>query len=115
MATSHVVATQRGDRRLVEQRGNLQGLWAGGGGGWGWADPAAIPPPGLKNMARAGVLVTQESLLGLDVVFTALRIISTAFLKMGDPYVYTEDFSEDNIPFQRRKRGRPPILSETFG
>lgn len=114
MAASHVVATRRGDR-LVEERASPGGLWAGGGGGYGWTDPSAIPPPGMHQMQRAGVLVSAHSLLSLDVVFTALRIITTAVLKMGDPRAYTEDLSADNVPFRRWQKKQPAVLTETFG
>jgi HK97 family phage portal protein len=110
MAASHVVATRKGDL-LVERRA---GMW-GGSGSFDMVDPSAIPPPGLGSMSKAGVLVTAHSLLGLDVVFTSLRLITNAILKMGDPYGYVEDYSDENVPYRKRQRGRPPILAETFG
>jgi HK97 family phage portal protein len=84
--------------------------------GYGWSDPAAIPPPGLFNMSRAGVVVTQHTLLQVDVVFTALRIISTAILKMGDPRAYTLALSSpDNIPYRQYLAKQPGVLTDTWG
>jgi hypothetical protein len=93
MGSRHVVATRRGNVSLGEERSGLQSSW--GGGGYPIMDPAAIPPPGFSNQQRAGVLVTQHSLLQVDVVFTALRIISNNIIKMGDLWAYKRDISSD--------------------
>ena len=114
MGARHVVATRRGDVSITEQRSGLQSSW-GGMGGYPIMDPAAIPPPGFSNQQRAGVLVTQHSLLQVDVVFTALRIISNNIIKMGDLWAYRRDISPDNIPFRRFLPEQPGILTDTFG
>jgi HK97 family phage portal protein len=107
--SAHVVATRAGNRRLPSETRS-----AGWGGG-AWLDPTAIPPPGFGQLQRAGVIVSEKSLLQVDVVFTALRIITTAILKMGDPRAYQEELSDDNIPFRRFLADQPEVLSDTFG
>src|SRR5215469_8850893 len=69
----------------------------------------------MHSLQRAGVLVTEHSLLSLDVVFTSLRLISNAILKMGDLRAYREELSSENIPFRKRRKSQPPILTSTFG
>lgn len=110
---SHVVAT-RGGNRVLEQR-TVAAMSGAYGTGWGWTDPSAIPPPGMGRMQRAGVLVTEKTLLQVDVVFTALRIISTAILKMGDPRAYTESLSPDNVPYRKYSKSQPDVLTDTWG
>lgn len=83
--------------------------------GAGWTDPAAIPPPGLFHMQRAGVVVTQHTLLQVDVVFTALRIISNNIIKLGNPRAYTEKLSNENIPYRVWEAEQPEILTDTWG
>lgn len=86
------------------------------GNGYGWMDPAAIPPPGLGNMQqRAGVMVTEHTMLQVDVVFTALRILSNNVIKMGDLWAYTEVMSDEAIPYRKYLTERPEILTNTFG
>ena len=98
MGSQHVVATSRGNRPLLEERSGLQTFASG----YNMVDPSAVPPPGaMGHQQRAGVLVTAHSLLQVDVVFTALRIITTAILKMGDPRCFTESLSPDNIPYRK--------------
>jgi phage portal protein BeeE len=107
--SAHVVATRAGNRRLPSETRST------GWGGGAWLDPTAIPPPGFGQLQRAGVIVSEKSLLQVDVVFTALRIITTAILKMGDPRAYQEELSDDNIPFRRFLADQPEVLSDTFG
>src|SRR5438270_9499126 len=114
MSARHVVATGRGNVTLIEERSGLQSSW-GGMGGYPIMDPSAIPPPGFSQQQRAGVLVTQHSLLQVDVVFTALRIISNNIIKMGDLWAYKEALTEDNIPYRKYLGSRPGILTDTFG
>jgi len=98
-------------RRAPERRTGGMISWPAG---WGWMDPAAVPPPGLFNMQRAGVLVTQHTLLQIEAVFTSLRILSNNIIKMGDLRAYTEDVDGDNIPFRRFVKNQPRVLSRTF-
>jgi HK97 family phage portal protein len=98
---------------VLEQRAGLQTSYAQGG--YGWMDPAAIPPPGMFNTMRAGVVVTQHTMLLVDVVFTALRIISNTIIKMGDLWPFVDAFSDDNVPYRKYQATRYPILFDTFG
>ena len=83
--------------------------------GWGWQDPAAIPPPGLFTMQRAGVPVTTHTALQVDVVHTALRVISNAIIKMRDPRAYRIGYDSQNRPYRQWMNPQPPILTNTFG
>lgn len=82
---------------------------------YGWNDPAAIPPPGLQAMQRAGVLVTEDTMLQVDVVFTALRIITTAIIMMGDPRAHTMELAKDNQPYRVYLGDQPKLLTDTWG
>lgn len=111
MAARHVVATRRGNQ-VIEERSGLQTFPSG----YNMVDPSAVPPPGaMGHHQRAGVIVTAHSLMQVDVVFTALRIITTAILKMGDPRCYTEALSPDNTPYRKFAAKQPAILTDTFG
>ena len=83
--------------------------------GWGWSDPSAIPPPGLYQQQRAGVPVTVHTSLQVDSVFTCLRVISNAVIKLGDPRAYTETVNNDNVPYRVWEKTQPSILTNTFG
>lgn len=83
--------------------------------GWGWNDPAAIPPPGLYQMQRAGVPVTAHTSLQVDIVFTCLRVISNAITKMGNLRGYTEELDANNLPYRQYLARQPSILTSTFG
>jgi HK97 family phage portal protein len=98
--------------RLREQR---SGLMASYPNGWGWSDPSAIPPPGMFSMQRAGVPVTAKTSLQVDVVFTALRVLSNAIIKMGNPRAYTEAYTDDNWPYREWMNPQPAILQATWG
>ena len=111
MGAQHVLATRDGNRSLETRAGMQSNLSTG----YGWMDPHAIPPPGLGHMQRAGVLVTEHTLLQVDVVFTALRIISNNLVKMGDLRAYEEEFSPEGISYRRYLPTRPAILTDTFG
>lgn len=109
----HVLATRSGNR-VLEHRG-VASMSGSFGTGWNWTDPSAIPPPGMGRMQRAGVLVTEQTLMQVDVVFTALRIISNNIVKMGDLRAYREQLSDDAIPFREYLHHQPEILTDTFG
>lgn len=83
--------------------------------GWGWNDPAAIPPPGLFSQQRAGVSVTPHTSLQVDVVHTALRVISNAIIKMKDPRAYRWAIDPQVGPYKQFLPQQPSILTNTFG
>ena len=90
-------------------------MMAGWPNGWGWNDPAAIPPPGLYNQQRAGVPVTVHTALQIDSVYTSLRVLSNAVIKLGRARAYTEALDADNRPYRQWLAQQPPILTQTFG
>lgn len=106
-----ILATTRGNK-AVETRASVGGSWPNG---FNYTDFSAVPPPGLGDMQRAGVLVTPHSMLQVDVVFTCLRIISNNIIKLGDARAYTEKLSKDNIPYRVWQKSQPPILTNTWG
>jgi len=85
--------------------------------GWGINDPAAIPPPGLNNTQRAGVLVTPHTALQVDTVFVALRVLTNLVIKMGSPRAYTVNYSDSNDPYHTflPEAQQPAILGNTWG
>lgn len=66
-------------------------------------------------MQRAGVQVTPHTLLGVDVVFTALRVISNNIIKLGNQRAYKEALTEDNFPYRKYLAKQPSLLTSTFG
>jgi HK97 family phage portal protein len=109
-----ILATTRGNKK-AETRSSIPS-WPSGWSGGSIIDPAAIPPPGYAGRhQRAGVLVSEHTLLQLDVVFTSLRLITNAVLKMGDARAYKEGLSPDNIPYREYAKKQPEVLSDTFG
>lgn len=107
---AHVYATRHGSL-AIETRGVMTS-WPSG---YGWTDPSAIPPPGMGHMQRAGVLVTEHTMLQVDVVFMALRVLSNNIIKMGDLWAYREVLSPEAIPYRQYLSDRPEILADTFG
>jgi HK97 family phage portal protein len=99
-------------RRLREARSGMMAAWPNG---WGWSDPSAIPPPGMFQMQRAGVPVTAHTSLQVDVVFTCLRVISNAIIKMGNPRAFTWAYDPQNRPYRKWVQPAPPILTNTWG
>lgn len=83
--------------------------------GWGFTDPAAIPPPGLFQMQRAGVPVTAHTSMQVDSVFTALRVISNSIIKMGNPMAYQLGQDKLNRQYREWVPNQPRILTNTFG
>lgn len=83
--------------------------------GYAFADPSAIPPPGMYHLQRAGVVVNAHTLLQVDVVYTSLRIISNNILRMGNLLPFTWGWSKDNIKYKQFIRDDRPILTNTFG
>jgi HK97 family phage portal protein len=84
--------------------------------GYGLQDPSAIPPPGLNQMSRAGVMVTPATLLQVDVVFTSLRIIDNHVMRMGNLRAYTEKmWGPDNVNYRLFLKNQPAILTDTWG
>jgi HK97 family phage portal protein len=66
-------------------------------------------------MQRAGVPVTAHTALQVDSVFTSLRVLSNAIIKMGNPRAYTEELTTDNEPYRVWLQKQPQILTNTFG
>jgi HK97 family phage portal protein len=86
------------------------------GSGYAYADPHAIPPHGWDSMQKAGVLVTPHTMLQVDVVYTALRIISNNIIKMGDLRSYTSKTDAGTgEPYKVYQTKQPAILTNTFG
>lgn len=83
--------------------------------GSGWNDPAAIPPPGNWNQQRAGVMVTTKTALQVDSVFTSLRVITNAIIKMGNARAYNVAYDDWNQPYRQWLPAQPSILSNTWG
>lgn len=90
-------------------------MLAGWPNGYGLQDPAAIPPPGLYSMQRAGVPVTVHTSLQVDSVFTALRVLSNAIIKLGNPRAYTLKLDADNRPYRMWLPEQPAVMSQTWG
>jgi HK97 family phage portal protein len=66
-------------------------------------------------MQRAGVPVTTHTSLQIDAVFSCLRVISNAIIKMGDPLGYQVKLDKDNVPYRAYLNPQPAILTDTFG
>ncbi len=66
-------------------------------------------------MQRAGIPVTAHTSMQVDSVFTSLRVISNAFIKMGNPRAYNEVLTEDNETYREWIAKQPPLLTNTFG
>jgi HK97 family phage portal protein len=66
-------------------------------------------------MQRAGVPVTPHTSLQVDAVFTSLRVISNAIIKLGNPRCYTEASDDSGRPYRVWQWPSPPILTNTFG
>lgn len=66
-------------------------------------------------MQRAGVPVTPHTSLQVDVVFTCLRVISNAIIKMGNPRAHTWEQDTKNRPYRQWVEDQPGILTNTFG
>lgn len=108
------VARLREVRSAVAESERRAAMMTSWGSGYPWTDPAAIPPPGSNQMFRAGVSVTAHTSLQIDSVYTALRVLSNAFIKMGNPRAYVEALTDDNEPYRKWLPQQPPILTNTF-
>lgn len=94
-----------------EQRSGVSGNWPSG---WGWADPSAIPPPGMYQMQRAGVPVTIHTSLQIDSVFTACRVLTNSIIKMGNLRAYEKQLTTSNTPYKLWLAESPPLLEQTW-
>ena len=66
-------------------------------------------------MQRAGVPVTAHTSLQVDSVFTALRVLSNAIIKMGNPRAYKLATDDQNRPYKAWLKTQPTILTNTWG
>jgi HK97 family phage portal protein len=64
---------------------------------------------------RAGVPVTVHTALQVDSVYTALRVISNAIIKMGNPRAYQVDLDANNEPYRSWLPNQPGLLTNTWG
>jgi HK97 family phage portal protein len=60
-------------------------------------------------------VVNAHTLAQVDIVYTALRIISNNILMMGNLLPFTWGWSDDNIKYRQYIRDDRPILTNTFG
>lgn len=102
-------------RRTHGGRENRENVGTGWPTGYGLSDPAAIPPPGMYQMNRAGVPVTPHTSMQVDAVHTSLRVLSNAIIKTGDLYSYTWANDAQGRPYKVRDSIQPNILTNTFG
>lgn len=79
------------------------------------ADPAAIPPLGYRGSSIAGVTVNSQTAMQVDSVFTSLRVLTNAIVKMGNPRAYTVELDSWNKPYRRWLPQQPAVLTNTFG
>lgn len=112
MTLARIRETRAATRPALQREDRSGGTLAGNG--WG-VDPAAIPPPGSHGLYRAGVQVTPYTSMQIDVVYTCLRVISNAIIKLGDLRAYTEGLNDDNIVYRIWESEQPGILTSTFG
>lgn len=98
-------------RRMREVRGGMMSSWPNG---WGWNDPAAVPPPGMYTQQRAGVSVTPHTILQIGVVHRCIEVITNSILQMGDPRAFTLMNDPDNRPYRQYASTQPQILSNTW-
>jgi HK97 family phage portal protein len=69
----------------------------------------------MYNQQRAGVPVTVHTALQVDSVFTSLRVLSNAVIKLGDARAFVEKYDKDNHPYRSYLPSQPPILTSTWG
>lgn len=110
-----MILTDDGAARLVSRREARNGMMSSWPNGYSMMDPAAIPPPGMYHQQRAGVPVTIHTAMQVDSVFTSLRVLSNAVIKLGDPMAYTEKLDKDNRVYRAYLAEQPPVLSCTWG
>lgn len=100
-----------GSSGALETRSGISANWPSG---WGWADPSAIPPPGMYQMQRAGVPVTIHTSLQIDSVFTACRVLTNSIIKMGNLRGYQKQLDTSNTPYKVWLAANPPLLEATW-
>lgn len=69
----------------------------------------------MFSQSRAGVPVTPHTSLQVDSVFTCLRVISNAIIKMGNPRAYKIALDKQNRPYRQWLATQPNILTNTWG
>lgn len=95
------------------ERRNLAGLAPNG---YALMDPAAIPPHGYEHLSSAGVLVTPHSMICVDAVYTALRIISNNIIYMRNLRAYKNAWDKRiGAGYKVYQQNQPAILTNTFG
>lgn len=107
-----MIVTPSGMAVRAEKRSGMLGSWPNG---YGLNDPAAIPPPGMGSMMRAGVPVTLHTSLQVDAVMTSCRVLSNAIAMLGNARAFTEELDSRNRPYKKYLPDQPLILTQTFG
>ena len=90
-------------------------MMLGSPNGWGWNDPAAIPPPGLNSQSRAGVPVTPHTVMQIGVVHRCVEVLVNSVLQMGNPQAYRLLQDKDNRAYRSYLASQPGILTNTWG
>ena len=64
---------------------------------------------------RAGVPVTAHTSMQVDAVFTCIRVITNAIIRMGNPRAYQLATDDLNRPYRTWLPNQPGILTKTWG
>lgn len=103
-------------RNQVPER---RSMMAGYPNGWGWSDPAAIPPPGIFSMQHAGVPVTPHTALQVGAVHRCMAVLCNSVTSLGEPdgtlYGYRYASDKDGRPYRAYMSPQPGFLGAPFG
>jgi HK97 family phage portal protein len=106
-------------RRFKYGRSEQRAVLPGGTDWSGLYMTGAVPPHGWDNVSKAGVPVTQKTVLGISTVQRCLLILRSAFDQMGPPRAYREASDKDNLPYQqyisKSDRQYPNLLTNPWG
>jgi HK97 family phage portal protein len=77
-------------------------------------DPAAIPPPGMSGTTAAGMLVNDQTALTIDVVHTAMHILTSGIIKRRNLRAYVQKIGSAGETLRQWQTTPNPFLENTF-